>query len=80
MSYFDEFEEVYFLHTIWNFVGSCSLQPGITSGSSQDCSNYGFRTTYIGHKTDGNSRSHMVLWEFYQRTCVDHNNNGNIVE
>jgi hypothetical protein len=77
---FIEPEEVYFLHSIWNFVGPCSLQAGISSRSNQDCSNYVFGTTYINHTTKGNSGSHMILQEVYQRLCADHNTNGKVVK
>jgi hypothetical protein len=80
MSYFTEFEEVYFLRNVWHFVGPCSLQARITSGSGQDCSDFGFGTTYISHTAKGSSGSHMILQEVYQRLCADHNTYGKIVE
>jgi hypothetical protein len=73
VSDFAKLEEVSFLCTIWNFVGPCSLQVGITSISSQDCSYSRFRTTYISHTTKGKSSSHRLLHEFYQRLWEDHN-------
>jgi hypothetical protein len=47
MPYFDEFEEVYFLCTVWNFVGPCGLQERIISGSYQDSNDSIFTTIYI---------------------------------
>jgi hypothetical protein len=67
---------VCFLCTIWNFVGPCGLQVGITSGYGQDCNDSRFRTTYISKKSEGNFGSHMILHEFYQRLCADHNTYG----
>jgi hypothetical protein len=54
VSYFTELEEVYFLHTIWNFTRTCSMQTRTISRSNQDCSNSGVRTTYISQTTEGN--------------------------
>jgi hypothetical protein len=81
VSYFVEFEEVYFLCTVWDFFGPCGLQAGITSGSGQHCSDSRFRTTYISHTPKGNFGSHKnILHEVYQRICTDHNTYGKVVE
>jgi hypothetical protein len=80
LSYFFEFEEVYLFRIIWNFVGPCSLQEMITSGSHQDYSDSGVRTTYINQTNEGNSRSHNILEEVYKRLCVDHNTYEKVVE
>jgi hypothetical protein len=58
-----EFEEVYFLHIVWNLIGPCSLQSRITSGSNQDCSDYGFRTTYISQTVEGNFVGEISIFD-----------------
>jgi len=80
MSDFVKFGEMYFLHTFWNFVGPCGLQVGLISGSCKYCNNFGFTTTYISQTTVGNSMSHMILQEVYQRLCVDYNTYEEVAE
>ena len=71
---------MYFLRTVWNFIGPCSLQARITIASSQDCSDYGFRTTYIIQTVEGKSGSYKILQEVYQSLCTNHNTYGKFVE
>jgi hypothetical protein len=80
MSDFIDFEEVYFLRTVWNFVGPCGMQKGITSGFDQDCNDSEFITAYISQTVEGISGSHRILQEVYQRLCIDHNTYGKFVE
>jgi hypothetical protein len=80
VSYFIEIEEVYFVCTVWNFVRPCSLKIGIISRSIQDCSNYGFRTTYMSQIAKGNSGLYRILQEINQSLCAYHNINGKFVE
>jgi hypothetical protein len=80
MSNFIKFEEMYFLHTFWNFVGPCGLQEGIINGSFQYWNHYGFTTTYISQTTEGKFGSHRILHEVHQWIYVDYNTYGEIFE
>jgi hypothetical protein len=61
MSYFTEPKEVYFLHTIWNYVGTRSVKTMNISRSNQDGSNNGVRTSYISQTVEGNVGSSRLL-------------------